>query len=142
MTDAAPAVLVVRAGERRVALALADLVEVVEPTVPVAVPAREPALRGLTTVRGRLVPLVHLGALLDGTSCPAALGEAAVVIAVGGRRVCLEVDAVEEVLRAAALPAAPAEALPLTTCIARVDGGWLPILDVPALGVRLADGGA
>ncbi|HEX5388090.1 MAG TPA: chemotaxis protein CheW [Gemmatimonadales bacterium] len=136
------AVLVVRAGARRVALALADLVEVVEPTLPLAVPARQPALRGLTTVRGRICPLFHLGALLDGTGCPAAIGDAAVVIAVGQHRVCLEVEAVEDVLRAPALPAPPGEALPWAASVARAPDGLLPVLDIPVLGVRLADGGA
>jgi len=137
-----PSWLLVRVGARRVGLALSDVVEVLDPGPVYPVPSQEPAVRGVTIAREGILPLVHLGALLDGTSCPAALGEAAVVIAVGGRRVCLEVDAVEEVLAEIGAAAAPAEALPLTTCIARVDGGWLPILDVPALGVRLADGGA
>lgn len=140
--DAASTVLVVRAGRRQVALALADLVEVVEPTPPVPVPAAQPALRGLTTVRGRLVPLVHLGALLDGGQVPDAHGDAAVLIAAGGALICLEVEAVEEVLRVAALPAPPGQALPWAVAVARGPEGLLPVLDVPALGIRLADGGA
>jgi chemotaxis signal transduction protein len=142
MTAEAPAVLVVRAGERRLALALSDLLEVVEPTPPVPVPAREPAFRGLTVVRGKLIPLVHLGALLDGSVVPGAPAEAAVMIAVGGRRICLEVEAVEEVLRVPTLPAPPGQALPWAAAVARTDYGLVPVLDVPALGARLTDGGA
>jgi purine-binding chemotaxis protein CheW len=142
MTERTPAVLLVRAGERRVALALSDLIEVVEPTPPAAVPAREPAFRGLTVVRGRLIPLVHLGALLDGGTVPGTVPEAAVMIAVGGRRICLEVDAVEEVLRVPTLPAPPGQALPWAAAVARTDDGLVPVLDIPALGVRLTDGGA
>jgi chemotaxis signal transduction protein len=142
VSERTPAILVVRAGLRRVALPLGDLVEVVEPTPPVAVPARQAAFRGLTTVRGKLVPLVHLGALLDGGDAPDARAEAAVVIEVGGRRICLEVEAVEEVLRVPALPAPPGQGLPWAAAVARTADGLLPVLDIPALGVRLADGGA
>jgi chemotaxis signal transduction protein len=142
MTKRIPAVLVVLAGRRRVALSLGDLVEVVEPTPPMPVPARQAAFRGLTTVRGTLVPLVHLGALLDGGDAPEAPPQAAVVIAVGGRRICLEVEAVEEVLRVSALPAPPGQGLPWAVGVARTADGLLPVLDVPALGIRLADGGA
>lgn len=142
MTERTPAVLLVRTGARRLALALSDLIEVVEPTPPVPVPAREPAFRGLTVVRGKLIPLVHLGALLDGGALPDTSPEAAVMIAVGGRRICLEVDAVEEVLRVPALPAPPGQALPWAAAVARTDDGLVPVLDISALGVRLTDGGA
>lgn len=137
------AVLLVRAGRRRVALALDHLVEVVDPGMPIGVPARLPALRGLTSIRGKLAPLVHLGALLDGTACPPTVGEAGVVIAVGDRQICLEVEAVEEVLREPALPVPPgAEALPWALGVTRGPDGLIPVLDLPALGGRLADGGS
>jgi chemotaxis signal transduction protein len=138
----AGAVLVVRAGERRLALALSDLLEVVEPTPPVPVPARDAAFRGLTVVRGKLIPLVHLGALLDGSVVPDAPAEAAVMIAVGGRRICLEVEAVEDVLRVPALAAPPGQALPWAAAVARTDDGLVPVLDISALSARLTDGGA
>jgi chemotaxis signal transduction protein len=142
VTASTPAILVVVAGQRRVALALGDLVEVVVPTPPVPVPGRLAAFRGLTTVRGRLVPLVHLGALLEGGNAPDAPAEAAVVIAVSGRRICLEVEAVEEVLRVPALAPPPGQGLPWAAAVARTSEGLLPVLDISALGVRLMDGGA
>lgn len=142
MSRPALPMLLVRAGGRRVALSLDHLVEVVEPGVPVGVPARQPALRGLTMVRGRLLPLVHLGAFLEGSACPAGLGEAGVVIQVDDRRICLEVEAVEEVVREPALPVPPGEALPWALGVARAPGGLVPVLDIPALGGRLKEGGS
>ena len=142
MTDGS-AVLLVRAGRRSVALALDHLVEVVDPGTPIGVPAQQPALRGLTSIRGRLVPLIHLGALLDGTACPDGVSDAGVVIAVGDRRICLEVEAVEDVLRESALPVPPgAEALPWAQGVTRGPNGLVPVLDIPALGGRLAEGGS
>ena len=136
------AVLFARAGERRVALPLEHLVEVVNPGPAVPVPAAEPALRGLATLRGRLVPLVHLGALLSGGRCPAAASDAAVVIAVDGRALCLELEAVEEVARGDVVPVPAGEALPWALGVLRVEGGLIPVLDVIAVGSRLLEGGA
>ena len=138
--------LLVLSGTRRVALTLGDLVEVVETTSCRPVPAREPALRGVMAVRERLLPLVHLGALLDGRACPPALGEAAVVVAVGtaagSRRLCFEVDAAEAVVRAPLLPVPPEAALPWAAALARLPDGLVPLLDLPALGARLMETGS
>jgi chemotaxis signal transduction protein len=138
----ASAVLLARAGRRRVALPLEHLVEVVDPGPAVPVPAREPALRGLATLRGRLIPLVHLGALLDGAQCPPAASDAAIVIDVAGRALCLEVEAVEEVTRGDVVPVPAGEALPWAVGVVRAADGLVPILDVAAVGSRLVEGGS
>lgn len=142
MSRSGSAVLLVRAGRRTVALALEHLVEVVDPGIPIEVPARQPALRGLARVRGKLVPLIHLGALLDGGGCPPSLGETGVLIAVGQQHFCLEVDAVEELLRESALPVPPGDALPWALGVTRGPAGLVPVLDLPALGGRLVEGGS
>jgi chemotaxis signal transduction protein len=134
-------VLFARAGDRLVALPLEQLVEVVDPGPAVPVPAREPALRGLATIRGRLVPLVHLGALLSGRPCPAAATESAIVIAVGGRALCLEVEAVEEVSRGEVVPVPPGQTLPWAVGVVRTSDEVVPVLDVDAVGSRLVEGG-
>jgi chemotaxis signal transduction protein len=134
-------VLFARAGRRLVALPLEQLVEVVDPGPAVPVPARDPALRGLATLRGRLVPLVHLGALLSGGRCPQVATDAAIVIAVGGRALCLEVEAVEEVAHGEIVPIPAGEALPWAVGVVRTAGEIVPVLDVTAVGTRLVEGG-
>ena len=133
--------MLARAGERRVALPLEHLVEVIDPGPAVPVPAREPALRGLATLRGRLIPLVHLGALLDGRRCPSSATDAGIVIDVAGRILCLEVEAVEEVTQGDMVPVPAGEALPWALGVVRAPEGLVPILDVAAVGNRLVEGG-
>jgi chemotaxis signal transduction protein len=131
--------LLVRAGTRRVGLALADVVEVLDPGPVYPVPCAEPAVRGVTTARGGIMPLVHLGALLDGTGCPERRGETIVLIRLDPRRVCLEVDEAEEVLREPGLPVPPGTSLPFAAAVARYAGGLVPLLDLSALGARITE---
>ena len=103
MTDAAGAAagfLLVRASGRLVGLPVEHLVAVADFGEPHVVPSPEPAMRGIAVVRGETMPVVHLGAFLAGTACPAERGQAGVVIAVEGARLCLEVDEADLVVRA------------------------------------------
>ena len=139
MTAIRDGYLLVRAGGRSVGLALDQVVEVLDPGDSYPVPALEPAVRGVTTIRGRIMPLVHLGALLEGLPCPKERGDAAVVVELSGRRVCLEVEAAESVLRGAGLPVPADAAMPWAVAVARTDGGLLPLLDLTALGTRIME---
>jgi chemotaxis signal transduction protein len=111
-----------------------DLGEVLE------VPRVLPAMRGLTTLGGRLVPLIHLGALLGNRAPPHERGLATVLVDLGGRErlVALEVDDAEEVVREAVLPAPPGESLPWASGVARREGRLVPILDWGVLEERIA----
>lgn len=131
--------LLVRAGGRRVGLGLGSVVEVLEPGPAFAVPSLGPAVRGVTTVRGMLVPLVDLGALLAGQPFSPARGEVAVMVQVDGRRVCLEVDDADEVLRGGGLPVPTGSTLPWAAGVARVEGELVPLLDLSALGARITE---
>lgn len=135
----AAAYLLVRAGGRRVGLALHAVVEVLQPGEVYAVPSPEPALRGVTVVRGAILPLVDLGALIAGTPYPAERGAATVVVRLDRRRLCLEVDEAEEVLRGGVLPVPDGSALPWAEAVARHHEGLVPLLDMGLLGGRIAE---
>ncbi len=69
------------------------------------VPAALPAFRGVTTARGRLVPLFHLGALVGGRACPpGASADRMVVARIRERWVALEVDDVDAAPQEEILP--------------------------------------
>ena len=131
--------LLVRAGGRRVGLALAQVIEVLDLGPVYPVPSVEPAVRGVTSSRGRIVPLVHLASLLDGRAGPGSGGGTAVMVQLGGRRVCLEVDDAEEVLREPGLPVPADISLPFAVAVARQEDGLVPLLDLTAIGGRIME---
>jgi chemotaxis signal transduction protein len=134
--------LLVRAGGRTVGLPVEYLIGVAEIGPASPVPSAEPAMRGVAGVRGETMAVIHLGALLGGTACPTEPGQAGVVVSVGGVRLCLEVDEADVVVREALLPLPPASALPWARAVVRRPDGLVPLLDLSALGARLAEAGA
>jgi chemotaxis signal transduction protein len=132
--------LLVRSMERTVALPVGVVDELVDLPVPLPVPAVLAAVRGVAPFRGRLVPLVHLGAAVGGAPPPAALGTTGVAVRLQGRHVLLEVDEATE------LRVADAEPLPhgwsgrWAAGTVRQTGGLVPILDVEWLAERLTGG--
>lgn len=131
--------LLVRVGNRRVGLQLSHVVEVTQLGSVHPVPVVEPAVRGVAAVHGKMVPVVHLGSLLAGLRCPMEPGHVAVMVEVDGRRVCLEVDDVEILVREATLPVPPGETLPWAVGVARHSDGLVPLLDLSALSSRLME---
>jgi purine-binding chemotaxis protein CheW len=131
--------LLVRAGNRRVGLELAHVVEVMQVGPVHRVPTREPAVRGVVDVRGRIVPVVNLDALLEAGPCPARAGDLVVLVTVDGRRVCLEIDDAEIVVREPALPVPQGSTLPWAIGVARHPEGLVPLLDLVALSARFME---
>jgi purine-binding chemotaxis protein CheW len=129
--------LLVRSGERAYGLPLERVVEVADLTEVQEVPSTDASMRGLTPLRGRLVPLVHLGALLGLRAPPPERGRAAVLLELAGRLVAFEVDDAEEVVRVAALPLPDGESLPWAVGVAPRGDGLVPVLDLDALGERI-----
>lgn len=130
--------LLVRAEGKAYGLPLARVLEVGDLGDVMDVPRALAAVRGLTPLRGRLVPLIHLGALLGDRAAPPDRGRAAVLVELGSRVVAFEVDDADEVVREAALPVPRGEHLPWAAAVARRDSGLIPILDLDALGDRIA----
>jgi chemotaxis signal transduction protein len=131
-------VLLVRSEGRLLGIPLADVAEVTDLGVVQAVPTTVPAMRGVTTARGRLVPLFHLGALVGGRDCPTGGGAGVMVIARVSRRwIALEVDEADAAPREEILPApmeSGAEAWSLGAV--RRENNWVPILNLEALAER------
>ncbi|MGH7537036.1 MAG: chemotaxis protein CheW [Gemmatimonadales bacterium] len=130
--------LLVRADRRAYGLPLDRVVEVGDLTEVLEVPRAEAAVRGLTPLRGRLVPLVHLAAFLSQGEPPPERGRAVVLVTLGSQLVAFEVDDAEEVVREAPLPLPHGETLPWATGVAPHSDGLVPILDLDALGARIA----
>ncbi len=131
--------LLVRTGGRRVGLELAHVVEVIQIAGVHPVPSQERAVRGVVQVHGRILPVVHLGALLEAGPCPPASGDLAVVVMLEGRRVCLEIDDAEIVVRQPAMPVPEGSALPWAIGVARYSEELVPLLDLTALSSRFME---
>jgi len=128
--------LLVRAGGRRVGLRLDQVIEVLDLGPVHPVPSTDPSVRGVTSSRGQIVPLIHLATLLGGAGGP---GGTVVVVRLDTRRVCVEVDDAEEVLREPGVPVPAEISLPFAVAIARRPEGIVPLLDLTAVGNRLAE---
>jgi chemotaxis signal transduction protein len=136
--------LLVHAEGRPYGLPLKRVLQVDDAGEMLHVPHLLAAMRGLTPWRGRLVPLVHLGALLAGRAAPEARGQTVVVVDAGrGERfVALEVDDADEVIRDPTLPLESKDTLPWASGVARrvregTTGPLVPILDFSELEDRL-----
>jgi hypothetical protein len=85
------------------------------------------------------MPLVHLGALLDGTTCPERRGETTILVRVDGRPLCLEVEDADEVLSERGDPVPPGTTLAFAAAVARLPEGLVPLLDLTALVARISE---
>ncbi|HWC73419.1 MAG TPA: chemotaxis protein CheW [Gemmatimonadales bacterium] len=142
--------LLVRSEGRPYGLPVSRVLEVGDATEVLSIPRKLPAVRGLTPLRGRLVPLIHLGAFLTGRPAPETSGiRTIVLVEIGGRQVALEVDDADAVVREQPLPVPRGQMLPWATGVAAQPSGsgggggggggdeLVPILDLDALGDRI-----
>jgi len=129
--------LEVRVGSERFGLLLTQVEHVADLGDVLPVPTRARAMRGVTSLRGRLIPLVHLGALLAGSEPPAERGRTLVVAKVGGHRVALEVDDADAVRREDTVGPTAATVAPWAHGIVRRNDGLVPILDLSGFGDAL-----
>ena len=131
--------LLVRAEGRLYGLPVGRVLEVADAGAVLDVPRTLLAVRGLTPLRGRLVPLINLAALLAGGTAPAAPVRTVVLVELGaaGRQVAFEVDDADAVVRGSALPVPRGQSLPWAAGVAEQNGTLVPILDLEALGDRI-----
>lgn len=136
--------LLVRSEGKAYGLPVARVLEVGDATEVLSIPRKVPSVRGLTPLRGRLVPLVHLGAFLSGGDIPAAEGavvRTVVLVELGasGKQVAFEVDDVDAVVREQPLPVprGGGQALQWASGVSEQPDGLVPILDLDALGDRI-----
>jgi chemotaxis signal transduction protein len=133
--------LLVRSGGKAYGLPVGRVLEVGDTTEVMTVPRKLPAMRGLTPLRGRLVPLVHLAAFLTGAEAPAPSTATRTVVLVelgaSGKQVAFEVDDADAVVREQPLPVPRGQTLPWAAGVAEQEGGLVPILDLDALGDRI-----
>jgi chemotaxis signal transduction protein len=137
--------LLVRSDGKTYGLPVARVLEVGDTTEVLHIPRNLPAVRGLTPLRGRLVPLIHLGAFLTGSDAPPIPAEAQgavrtvvlVELGAGGRQVAFEVDDADAVVREQPLPVPRGQTLPWAAGVAEQEDGLVPILDLDALGDKI-----
>ena len=137
--------LLVRSEGKTYGLPVARVLEVGDATEVLHIPRNLPAVRGLTPLRGRLVPLIHLGAFLTGSDAPSSPPEAKsgvrtvvlVELGAGGRQVAFEVDDADAVVREEPLPVPRGQTLPWAAGVAEQEDGLVPILDLDALGDKI-----
>src|SRR5438128_10987441 len=105
--------LLVRSEGKSYGLPISRVLEVGDATEVLHIPRKLPAVRGLTPLRGRLVPLIHLAAFLTGSEAPSAAAGSAggggggggvrtvvlVELGASGRQVAFEVDVADGVGR-------------------------------------------
>ena len=126
--------LMVRIGDRRLGLPIGNVIAVEALGTVHPVPTLDPACRGITSTRGRLMPVLSLKALVEGKS-----GDepTAIVLQLGGRFCCLLVDDAEAIVEGDLLPVPPGESLSWATAVVRRPEGLVPLLDIDALSERL-----
>ena len=127
--------LLVRLGTRRVGLPL-DYVLAVEAMGPVhPVPTLEPACLGVTMTRGRIMPVLALASLIGAGA--GETGGTAILLSIGGRNLCVEVDDAEAIIRGDPLPLPRGESLPWASGVVSMSDSLIPLVDLAAVGERL-----
>ncbi len=133
--------LLVRADGSRYGLRLDQVLEVVEDFEVSAAPGVHPAVRGVSQLRDRPVPLVHLASLIANEPVPVSKTETAVLARCLGSQVAFEVDDAESVVDETPAPVPDAWRLPWVCGVVRLEGGLVPIIDLDVLGERLVVAG-
>ncbi|MFQ5703081.1 MAG: chemotaxis protein CheW [Gemmatimonadales bacterium] len=129
--------LVVRVGQRHLGLEIDRMVAVIDGFDVDVVPSVNPAVRGVTTVHERIVPLIHLGSLITNTRPPDPYGRTMVLADCGGAVTAFEVDDANEVVFETPQSVPDGLEIPWASGVARWEGKLIPIVSVATLVDRL-----
>ncbi len=133
--------LLVRAGGSKYGLRLDQVLEVVDGFEVSAAPAVHVAVRGVTQMRRRSVPLVHLSSLIANEPAPTVTMETAVLARCLGSLVAFEVDDADAVTNDEPVAVPDAWQLPWVCAVIRTEGSLVPVIDLDILGERLVANG-
>ncbi len=136
------AFLLVRSADRRYAVPVSEVLEIVQLSRPLPAPAAHPAMRGVVSIRERLVSLVHLGALVSESMPPDQPASSAVLLESKGIRFALEVDGADDVVRGSLMPVEDRRARSWVAGLIPIGDLRVPVLDIPALAETLRSGTA
>lgn len=127
--------LLVRLGEHRLALPLADVEQVLPAMATVPLPAADELVAGVINLHGRPLPVLDVRRRLGLDTRPLRPGDHFVACRVSRRHVALWVDAAESVIRAATHPVTCADGTRSTNPLAGVtvaDDGLVLVYELDA----------
>ena len=130
----------IRAEGTHYGLRVDQVLEVVDGFELRRAPATHESVRGVTPLRGRLIPLVQLAALLGNRPAPPTVGGTAVLARCSGSLLAFEVDDAEELVAESPLPVPEVWRLPWASGVGRYRGDLIPIIDLEILAGRLMPG--
>jgi chemotaxis signal transduction protein len=130
--------LLVRAGGSKYGLRLDQVLEVVDGFEVSPAPRIHSSVRGVTTMRERSVPLVHLASLITNDPAPQEMGRTAVLTRCSGSLVAFEVDDADAVTTEEPDQVPDAWQMPWVCGVVREEGGIVPVMDLDVLGERLS----
>ena len=104
-------------------------------------PSVHASVRGVTRIRGKSVPLVHLASLIANDAAPTECGETAVLGRCAGSFVAFEIDDAEAVASDEPEAVPDAWQLPWVYGVVRKEGTIVPVIDLDVLGERLTSAG-
>ncbi len=134
--------LLVNAGGNQYGLRLDQVVEVVDGFEVTSAPKVHASVRGVTRMRDRSVPLVHLASLIANDPAPPEEENTAVLARCLGSLVAFEVEDADAVAHDAPEEVPDAWHLPWIFGVVRREGELVPVVDLDVLAERLTATGA
>jgi len=133
--------LLVCAGGSRYGLKLDQVLEVVDGFEVSPAPSVHVSVRGVTRMRDKSVPLVHLGSLIANDPAPTSTMDTAVLTRCLGSLVAFEVDDADAVANDEPVAVPDVWQLPWVCGVVRIEGSLVPVIDLDVLGERLVAAG-